>query len=137
MKRVLVFGCFDLFHAGHVNLLSQASDLGEVTVAVGDDARVRALKGEGRPIIPQWDRFTIVKACRYVENAFIFSPDEDIVKSHIQVATQAPVDIVACGENTNFDEAILEGFESAGIEVRRLKSLPLHTSDIIERIKRT
>lgn len=50
-KIVMTNGCFDLLHAGHVGYLQQARSLGDrLLVAVNDDASVRKLKGEDRPI---------------------------------------------------------------------------------------
>jgi len=45
-------GCFDLLHVGHVRYLEAAADEADVlVVAVNDDASVRHLKGEARPIL--------------------------------------------------------------------------------------
>jgi rfaE bifunctional protein nucleotidyltransferase chain/domain len=50
-KRPLVFisGVFDCFHDGHRDLLRQASEYGDVFVAVNSDAYVKKHKGKGRP----------------------------------------------------------------------------------------
>lgn len=48
---VMTNGCFDILHAGHVTYLEQAKRLGSrLIVAVNDDASVRRLKGETRPV---------------------------------------------------------------------------------------
>jgi D-beta-D-heptose 7-phosphate kinase/D-beta-D-heptose 1-phosphate adenosyltransferase len=48
---VFTNGCFDILHAGHVIYLQQAKQLGDyLIVAVNDDASVKRLKGESRPI---------------------------------------------------------------------------------------
>ena len=46
--RRLVFtnGCFDLLHAGHVHLLKQAKELGDILlVAINSDDSIRKIKG--------------------------------------------------------------------------------------------
>ena len=49
----LANGCFDVLHVGHVRYLEGARrEADRLVVAVNDDASVRALKGEGRPILP-------------------------------------------------------------------------------------
>ncbi len=72
-KRVIVTGCFDWFHSGHVRFFEEASAYGDVYVGVGSDANVRALKGEGHPLFPENERAYMVQAVRYVKQAFISS----------------------------------------------------------------
>ena len=45
MKKVLVTGCFDLLHSGHIAFLNEAATLGEVYVGLGSDDTVYELKG--------------------------------------------------------------------------------------------
>jgi D-glycero-beta-D-manno-heptose 1-phosphate adenylyltransferase len=74
--RTIAFanGCFDLLHVGHVRYLESAAREGDVlVVALNDDASVRQLKGEGRPILPASDRAELVAALRCVDYVVIFS----------------------------------------------------------------
>jgi D-beta-D-heptose 7-phosphate kinase/D-beta-D-heptose 1-phosphate adenosyltransferase len=74
--RTLVFtnGCFDLLHAGHVGSLIQAASLGDVLlVAINDDASVRRLKGEGRPVQDETTRALVLRALRAVSAVTIFA----------------------------------------------------------------
>jgi D-glycero-beta-D-manno-heptose 1-phosphate adenylyltransferase len=67
-------GCFDLLHAGHVRYLhGAASEADRLVVAVNDDASVRRLKGEGRPILSAADRAELVAGVRGVDYVVIFS----------------------------------------------------------------
>ena len=53
----LANGCFDLLHVGHIRYLDAARQLGgKLVVAVNSDESVRALKGEGRPLMPAAER---------------------------------------------------------------------------------
>ncbi len=70
-KKVLVTGCYDWFHSGHVRFFEEVAELGEVYVVVGHDANVRALKGEGHPLFPQEERRFLVQAIRCVVAAMI------------------------------------------------------------------
>jgi len=66
-------GCFDLLHVGHVRYLDAAAQEGDVLiVAINDDASVRALKGEGRPILSAADRAELIAALRSVDYVVIF-----------------------------------------------------------------
>ena len=71
--RVLVSGCFDWFHSGHVRFFEEASGLGELYVVVGHDSNVRLLKGQGHPLFPQEERRYLVASVRYVRQALISS----------------------------------------------------------------
>lgn len=80
---VLANGCFDVLHAGHIRYLNAAKQLGDrLVVAVNSDESARALKGEGRPLVPQNDRAEILAALSDVDAVVIFS--ERDVKSLIQ-----------------------------------------------------
>ena len=73
----LANGGFDLLHVGHVRYLRAAKKLGgRLIVAVNSDASVRALKGEGRPLVPEAERAEILAALADVDAVVIFSePD--------------------------------------------------------------
>lgn len=74
----LANGCFDLLHVGHVRYLHAAKQLGgRLIVAVNADASVRALKGEGRPLIPAEERAEILAALEDVDAVVIF-PEKDV-----------------------------------------------------------
>lgn len=67
-------GCFDILHAGHVDYLEKARSLGDrLLVGVNDDASVRALKGEGRPINREFDRLQVLAALECVDHVCLFS----------------------------------------------------------------
>jgi D-beta-D-heptose 7-phosphate kinase/D-beta-D-heptose 1-phosphate adenosyltransferase len=73
---VFTNGCFDLLHVGHVRLLAAAREMGDVLfVAVNDDASVRRLKGEPRPLVPLTDRLELLAAFRSVDVVFAFAED--------------------------------------------------------------
>src|SRR5271165_2142538 len=75
---VLANGCFDLLHVGHVRYLRGAKDLGgKLVVAINSDESVRALKGEGRPVMPAEERAEIVAALADVDAVVIF-PELDV-----------------------------------------------------------
>lgn len=76
-KLVTTNGCFDIIHAGHVQYLTEAKQLGDIlAVGINSDATVRKLKGERRPIQNQTDRVTLMGALRMVDCAFIFNEDD-------------------------------------------------------------
>jgi cytidyltransferase-like protein len=70
-KRVIVTGCFDWLHSGHVRFFEEVSTLGELYVGVGHDANLRLLKGDGHPLFPEAERRYMVQSIRYVKEAVI------------------------------------------------------------------
>jgi rfaE bifunctional protein nucleotidyltransferase chain/domain len=72
-RIVFANGCFDLLHVGHVRYLEAARALGDLlVVGVNGDAQVRALKGEGRPFVPERERAEVVASLRAVDLVTIF-----------------------------------------------------------------
>jgi rfaE bifunctional protein nucleotidyltransferase chain/domain len=70
---VLANGCFDVLHVGHVRYLQGARALGDIlVVAINGDDAVRALKGEGRPVMPAAERAEIVAAIAVVDFVTVF-----------------------------------------------------------------
>jgi len=74
----LANGNFDLLHVGHVRYLRGAKALGgKLVVAINSDSSVRALKGEGRPIMAENERAEIVAALADVDAVVVF-PELDV-----------------------------------------------------------
>jgi len=73
---VMTNGCFDILHAGHVQYLQQARQLGDrLIVAVNDDASVARLKGQQRPLNPLARRMAVLNALESVDWVVPFSED--------------------------------------------------------------
>ena len=71
-------GCFDVLHVGHVRYLADAkAQADRLIVAINDDDSVRALKGEGRPILGAADRAEVLGALESVDYVVAFS-DPDV-----------------------------------------------------------
>jgi rfaE bifunctional protein nucleotidyltransferase chain/domain len=72
-RVIFANGCFDTLHVGHVRYLEGARREGDIlVVAVNSDSSVVALKGPGRPILPEDARADLVAALRAVEYVVIF-----------------------------------------------------------------
>jgi len=70
-KRVLVTGCYDWVHSGHVRFFEEVSAYGDLYVVLGHDANLQLLKGPGHPRFPEQERRYVVGAIRYVTQALI------------------------------------------------------------------
>jgi rfaE bifunctional protein nucleotidyltransferase chain/domain len=72
-RIVLANGCFDILHVGHVRYLEGARALGDLlVVGINSDEQARALKGEGRPLVPERERAETIASLRAVDYVTIF-----------------------------------------------------------------
>jgi cytidyltransferase-like protein len=74
-KKIVVTGCYDWLHSGHVRFFEEVSGYGDLYVVVGHDANLRLLKGEGHPMFSQEERRYTVGSIRFVKEALISSGD--------------------------------------------------------------
>lgn len=132
-KIVFTNGCFDLLHAGHIQYLNQARQLGDVLiVAVNSDRSVKALKGNNRPILPEQDRLVIIASLCFVNYVVLF--DEDTPYDVISVLKP---DILVKGGDYKPEDVvgkdIVEEYEGEVVIIPYEENKS--TTDIIEKIK--
>ena len=133
-RTVFTNGCFDLLHAGHVDLLERARRHGDLLiVGLNSDRSVRAIKGAGRPIVAQQDRARVLAGLASVDYVTIF--DEPTPER--LVARLCP-DVLIKG--ADWATARIVGGDTvrrSGGRVIRLPLLSGHSSSrLIERIRR-
>ncbi|CAH8376367.1 unnamed protein product [Eruca vesicaria subsp. sativa] len=76
-RIIYIDGAFDLFHAGHVEILRRARELGDfLLVGIHNDQTVSARSGARHPIMNLHERSLSVLACRYVDEVIIGAPSE-------------------------------------------------------------
>ncbi|KAJ6790668.1 putative ethanolamine-phosphate cytidylyltransferase [Iris pallida] len=76
-RIVYIDGAFDLFHAGHVEILRLARERGDfLLVGIHTDQTVSSTRGAHRPIMNLHERSLSVLACRYVDEVIIGAPWE-------------------------------------------------------------
>ncbi len=120
-KKVLVTGCYDWFHTGHVRFFEEVSELGDLYVVVGHDENIRLLKGEGHPLFKEGERRYLAGAIRFVKQAFI-STGQGWLDAEPEILRIKP-DIYAVNEDG--DKPVKRQYcEANGIEYAVLKRLP-------------
>lgn len=120
-KKVVVTGCFDWFHSGHVRFFEEVSELGDLYVIAGSDQNVQFLKGEGHPMFPQGERRYMVQSVRFVKQALV-SSGEGWMDAEPEIAKINP-DIYVVNEDGDRPEK--RSFcESHGIQYRVMKRTP-------------
>jgi cytidyltransferase-like protein len=91
-KKVLVSGCYDLLHGGHIAFFKTAATFGDLYVSIGRDENLLLLKGK-KPVFSEEERLFTVKSIRYVYDAFLasgkgmldFEPDAIRIKPDVFV----------------------------------------------------
>ncbi len=120
-KKVIVTGCYDWFHSGHVRFFEEVSELGDLYAVVGHDANIRLLKGEGHPMFSQDQRRYMVGSIRYVTQALV-SSGHGWLDAEPEIERIRP-DIYAVNEDGDKPEK-RDYCEKHGIEYVVLKRLP-------------
>jgi cytidyltransferase-like protein len=70
-KKVVITGCYDWLHSGHVRFFEDVSGYGDLYVVVGHDANLKLLKGPEHPMFPQNERRYAVASIKCVKEALI------------------------------------------------------------------
>ena len=134
-RIVFTNGCFDILHAGHVDYLSQARDLGDILVlGLNTDASVRRQnKGPERPINNELARAKVLAGLGCVDAIVLFDEDTPYelikaVKPDVLVKGDdykpeniVGYDIVTASGGKVVTIAFLEGFSTTSI-VKNLKN---------------
>ena len=133
-KVVFTNGCFDLLHAGHVDLLNRSRALGDFLVlGLNSDESVRSLgKGPERPLVPQEQRARVVAGLAAVDAVVLFN---EPTPARL-IETVAP-DVLVKGGDWPLEAIVGADFvQSRG---GRVLSLPLvqglSTTALLERLK--
>ncbi len=119
--RVIVTGCYDWFHSGHVRFFEEVSGLGDLYVVGRQRRQHPLLKGEGHPLFPQQQRRYLVQSIRYVKQASI-STGQGWLDAEPEIRRIRP-HIYAVNEDGDRPEK-RQYCEAHGIEYRVLKRLP-------------
>ena len=132
---VFTNGCFDVLHAGHVDLLARCRREGSLlVVGLNTDASVRTLhKGTGRPVNSEHDRAAVLGALEAVDYVVLF--DEPTPE---QLIRRLRPDVLAKGQDWA-DKGVV-GREFVEAQGGRVVLLPLveghSTSRLIERLRK-
>jgi D-glycero-beta-D-manno-heptose 1-phosphate adenylyltransferase len=135
-KVVFTNGCFDLLHAGHVQYLAEAKNIGQkLIVGLNSDASVKRLKGENRPINDENTRSKIMAALMMVDAVVIFDeetpfeliqliqPDVLVKGGDYTIENIVGADIVLAKGGEVKMLTFLEGYSTTKIEQKILQSI--------------
>jgi len=130
---ILVSGCFDILHVGHLSLLKEAKENCDyLIVGLNSDSSVNKIKGSNRPIINQKDRITMLKSITYVDEVRVFDQE-----TPLELIKEICPDLIIKGQDYKEEEIIGGDFiKSYGGKVLRVKLSPnKSTTNIVKLIK--
>jgi bifunctional ADP-heptose synthase (sugar kinase/adenylyltransferase) len=140
--NIWVNGCFDILHAGHIDLLwyaklygtdglsyHEAINFNTLYVGLDSDTRVKLLKGDKRPINDIETRGKIMSNLRMVDEVYIFHTDEEL----INLIRHLVIDYMIVGDQYRDKEVI--GSENAKYSTIFYPVNEMSTTNIIEKIK--
>ena len=131
-KIVFTNGCFDILHVGHVRYLAAARSEGDLlVVGLNSDTSVRAIKGDGRPLVGQDQRAEVLASLVCVDYVVIFDESDPL-----RLIQMIKPDILVKGADWGEENIIgAEFVKSRGGKIIRAELVPeISTTRIIERI---
>lgn len=131
--KVIVTGCYDWLHSGHIRFFEEAAARGDLYVDVGSDENIRLLKGKNHPLFPQGERLYMVRAVRHVCQAFIGSgygwmdaaPEMDRINPSIYLVNEDGdrLEKRAYCEEKNIEYVVLKRLPKDGLSPRESTNL--------------
>ena len=128
MSRVVTFGTFDVFHVGHLNILSRAAQYGETLIVGVSTDSLNFSKKQRNPIYSQQNRADIVGALECVNEVFF----EESLELKREYLIQHRADFLVMGDDWQgrFDE-----FKDICDVVYLPRTPSISTTEIIEIVK--
>lgn len=125
-------GSFDLLHAGHLFMISEASRQADVLiVALNSDESIQKYKSMDRPIIPLKYRLEMMAALEFVDYVTFFDETDPC-----QLLQKIQPDVHVNGEEYGKECIEAKTVREMGAKLHLVKRIPsLSTTEIIEKIR--
>lgn len=131
-KRIVTLnGSFDLLHAGHLHIIKEAAEQGDIlVVGLNSDASIKQYKSVDRPIISLTYRMQMMAAIRYVDYVTWF---EETTPFHFIETIHPDVHVNGSEYGENCIEAALVKGIGARLHIVQLVE-GLSTSNILQKL---
>lgn len=133
MKTGIVFGTFDLLHAGHLHLLNEAKKRCDfLIVGLHVDPSIERTN-KNAPVESLLERQMRLRACKFIDHVFVYETEKDI---ELYLRARKP-DVRFLGSDYDVlgnNKAITA---KDVVPIEYIDSLPIHTSELRERIKQS
>lgn len=118
MKRVMVFGTFDILHPGHINFLRQARKYGDyLIVSIAREANAKKIKGQ-KPLHSEQDRKKLLDSIKYVDKV-VLGAKRDYLE---HIISQKPDIIVLGYDQKAFTDKLGEKLAERGLSVKIVRA---------------
>ncbi len=132
-KLVVTNGCFDILHSGHIKLIRQSKEFGDILILlINTDKSVKKNKGNLRPILKENIRLKILSSIKYID--YIIPFDD---KTPVKLYRMIRPDILVKGRQYRKDKiAGSKIILKYGGKIKLVKMVnKISTSIIIDKIK--
>lgn len=129
--KVLVGGCFDVIHIGHIQFLKRAKSFGDcLIVLLESDENIKKLKGEGRPIHTFSERKAILESLKFVDKV-IAVPKITNNEIYNKLVTKIKPDFIAITEDDPIRDKKLIQSKSVGAKLKIIRKYKPHSTSKI------
>jgi rfaE bifunctional protein nucleotidyltransferase chain/domain len=134
--KVLVGGCFDILHIGHIKFLKKAKSFGDfLIILLESDINIKELKGDTRPFHNQKEREEVLESLKFVDKVIIL-PDIVTHKTYDDIIKKIKPNIIAITEGDPIADKKLIQAKSVGAKLEIVKKYKSHsTSNLVKRIQ--
>ena len=120
-KIVLVGGCFDMLHVGHVEFLRKSRSFGDyLIVLLESDENIKKLKGKNKPIFNLKERITVLKAIKYVDKVIVV-PKNPTHETYLKLIKKIKPNVVAITEGDILQKHKLNQAKLVGAKLKVIK----------------
>ena len=131
MKTGIVFGAFDLLHAGHIHLLESCKDRCDYLI-VGLHVNPKVERHyKNMPVESLLERQMKLRGCKYVDEVIVYETENDL----LNILNGLLIHERYIGSDYQGKRNKITGEDI--IPIFEIDSFPIHTSDLRERIKQS
>ena len=134
MKTVLVGGCFDLIHYGHVAFLKTAKQNGDtLVIMLESDETIQRIKGEGRPFHTQEQRKAMLEALRFVDEVIALPPMQTD-EAYFEAIKKIHPDVIAFTEGDPIIDKKMKQAERVGASAVVIPKIKTHSTSTLAKL---
>jgi len=130
-NKVLVGGCFDVLHLGHIRFLKKAKSLGNyLVVLLESDENIKKLKGVNRPFHNIKERREVLESIKHIDKVIVL-PKHVNDKTYDNLIKKIRPDVIATTEGDLLINKKREQAKSVGAKLKIIKKYKSHSSSKI------
>ncbi len=124
--------CFDLFHAGHVAMLREATTVCDYLIVALQTDPTLDRPEKNQPVQTVVERYMQIQACKYVDEIIVYATEQDLM----DLLNILPVDIRILGEEYRGKDFTGHKLEHIATHFNK-RDHRFSTSDLRKRVKQT